>query len=200
MRKFLLVLIALCLAALPCLAESASPAETAEPVETVEFDFGDFTAQLPVGTMLSFDEEKVSGASFALMYQHDDLEDDIPNSLGIIWNENFSDLSETDPFEAADDILKTVVHDLSHQNIIATNVMLEGAGLGELDGKPALIVIYSMDLDCSGAGFEYPGRSTYIQTVVADEGLGTYTFTITADSRDECQPLIDIIDSIVWKK
>ena len=200
MRKFLLVLIALCLAALPCLAESASPAETAEPVETVEFDFGDFTAQLPVGTMLHFDEEKVSGASFALMYQHDDLEDDIPNSLDIIWNENISDLLEMDPFEAADVVVEAMVHHISHDNIIATNVMLEGAGLGELDGKPALIVIYSMEFDCSGAGFEYPGRLTLIEAIVAEEGMGTYTFTITADSRDECQPLIDIIDSIVWKK
>lgn len=47
MRKFLLVLMALCLAVLPCLAEGAAPSESAAPVETIDYDFRRFHADLP---------------------------------------------------------------------------------------------------------------------------------------------------------
>ena len=69
MRKFLLVLMALCLAVLPCLAEGAAPAETAAPVETIDYDFGDFTLTFPAEMPGEIADEITSGAPFVTLYQ-----------------------------------------------------------------------------------------------------------------------------------
>ena len=101
MRKFLLVLMALCLAVLPCLAESAAPAETAAPVETIDYDFGDFTLTFPAEMPGEIADEITSGAPFVTLYQMDDLEDAFSSNLNVVWTEDASDLSAADPAATA---------------------------------------------------------------------------------------------------
>ena len=192
MRKFLLVLMALCLAVLPCLAEGAAPAETAAPVETIDYDFGDFT--------LTFPDEITSGAPFVTLYQMDDLEDAFSSNLNVVWTEDASDLSAADPAATAQSIVDGVVASLAQQGIVATNPTILAATMDEVGGKPALSVIYSMDMDYSGAGVDLQVNVTYIQGIVSEEGLGTYTFTIGTDNIDGCQSLIDIVNTTVWAK
>ena len=163
MRKFLLVLMALCLAVLPCLAEGAAPSESAAPVETIDYDFGDFT-------------------------------------LNVVWTEDVTDLSAIDPAAFAQTVVDSVIPVLAQQGITATNPTILAATMDEVGGKPAFSVIYSADLDYSGAGVDLQANITYIQAFVSEEGLGSYTFTISTDNLDGCQSLIDIVNTTVWAK
>lgn len=200
MRKFLLVLMALCLAALPCLAEGAAPAETTAPVETIDYDFGDFTLTFPAEMPGEIADEITSGAPFVTLYQMDDLEDAFSSNLNVVWTEDASDLSAADPAATAQSIVDGVVASLAQQGIVATNPTILAATMDEVGGKPALSVIYSMDMDYSGAGVDLQVNVTYIQGIVSEEGLGTYTFTIGTDNINGCQSLIDIVNTTVWAK
>lgn len=200
MRKFLLVLMALCLAVLPCLAESAAPSESAAPVETIDYDFGDFTLTFPAEMPGEIADEITSGAPFVTLYQMDDLEDAFSSNLNVVWTEDVTDLSAIDPAAFAQTIVDSVIPVLAQQGITATNPTILAATMDEVGGKPAFSVIYSADLDYSGAGVDLQVNVTYIQAFVSEEGLGSYTFTISTDNLDGCQSLIDIVNTTVWAK
>ena len=55
-----------------------------------------------------------------------------------------------------------------------------------------------MDVDYTNAGLDLQITLTFVQGIVSEEGLGTYTFTISTDNVDGCQPLVDIVNSTVW--
>ena len=63
-----------------------------------------------------------------------------------------------------------------------------------------VVMLCTMDMDYSGAGVDLQVNVTYIQGIVSEEGLGTYTFTIGTDNINGCQSLIDIVNTTVWAK
>lgn len=144
MRKFLLVLMALCLAVLPCLAEGAAPAETAAPVETIDYDFGDFTLTFPAEMPGEIADEITSGAPFVTLYQMDDLEDAFSSNLNVVWTEDASDLSAADPAATAQSIVDGVVASLAQQGIVSEEGLgtyTFTIGTDNIDGCQSLIDI-----------------------------------------------------------
>ena len=198
MRKFLLVLMALCLAVLPCLAEGAAPSESAAPVETIDYDFGDFTLTFPAEMPGEIADEITSGAPFVTLYQMDDLEDAFSSNLNVVWSESVVDLASQDPAAYAQAVVDASVAMMEQQNVAVANPTVLGASMDEIGGKAALSVMYSMDVDYTNAGLDLQTTLTWVQGIVSEEGLGTYTFTITTDNVDGCQSLVDIVNSTVW--
>ena len=55
-----------------------------------------------------------------------------------------------------------------------------------------------MDLDYTGMGVDLQLNVTFVQALVSEDGMGTYTFTIASDSLDGCQPMVDVVNTVVW--
>ena len=89
---------------------------------------------------------------------------------------------------------------LEGQGATVTNPQVLTAGLDEVGSKTALSVGYSMDVDYTGMGVDLQVTLIFAQAIVSEEGLGTYTFTITTDDPTTTQPLVDIVNSTVWAK
>ena len=82
-----------------------------------------------------------------------------------------------------------------------SNSMLLSAELSDHDGKAALGVIYSADMDYSGLGVDAQVTLYTIQLYVPDEAFeGSYIITITTDDIDNTQQLFEVADSIKWAK
>lgn len=79
--------------------------------------------------------------------------------------------------------------------------MLLNAELSDHNGKPAMGVVYSLDLDYSGVGVN-DQRSLYtVQFYIPDEAFeGTYIITVTTDDMENTRQLLDVADSIKWAK
>ncbi len=70
--------------------------------------------------------------------------------------------------------------------------------MDEIGGKTALSVVYTMDLDYTGMGVDLQTNVTFVQAIVSEDAIGTYTFTIASDSMDGCQPLVEVVNTVVW--
>ena len=189
MRKFLLVLMALCLAVVPALAETTEPATV---------DFGAFTLTFPAEMQGQVAEEIVENEAFVTLYQMDDMEDSFASNLNVVWNESVVDLAAQDPAAYAQAIVDASVAMMEQQNVAVANPTVLGASMDEIGGKAALSMMNSMDVDYTNAGLDLQITLTFVQGIVSEEGLGTYTFTISTDNVDGCQPLVDIVNSTVW--
>lgn len=186
MRKFLLVLMVLCLAVVPALAE------------TVAYDFGDFTMTFPADMQGQIADEIAESVPFVTLYQQDDMDDSFTSNLNVTWSESVVDLASTDPAAYGQAVLDASVALLEQQNVAVANPTLLGAAMDEVGGKDALSLMYSMDVDFTNAGTDLQVTLTYVQGIVSEEGLGTYTFTVTTDNVDGCQSLIDIVNTTAW--
>ncbi len=188
MRKFLTLLLVLCLAAVPCLAE------------TTAHDFGAFTLTFPSDADGQIADEITDNSMFFLIYQ--DVAEDAqfrPN-LNITWMEDAEDVTALDANATAETIMASAVSGLEGQGATVTNPQVLTAGLDEVGSKTALSVGYSMDVDYTGMGVDLQVTLIFAQAIVSEEGLGTYTFTITTDDPTTTQPLVDIVNSTVWAK
>ena len=102
--------------------------------------------------------------------------------------------------KTAETIMASAVSALEGQGATVTNPQVLTAGLDEVGSKTALSVGYSMDVDYTGMGVDLQVTLIFAQAIVSEEGLGTYTFTITTDDPTTTQPLVDIVNSTVWAK
>jgi len=109
------------------------------------------------------------------------------------------DLNATDPVEYANTLLVATVAQYEQIGIGATNPMLLNAELSDHDGKPAMGVVYSLELDYSGMGVNEQQLLYTVQLYVPDEAFeGTYIITVTTDDMENTQQLFDVADSIKW--
>ena len=187
MRKFLLVLMALCLAVVPALAETAEP---------TALDFGDFTMTIPADMQYEMADEITDNATFFMLYQPS--ESAFTTNMALVWSEAASDLTAADPQTTGEAILATAQTTLEAQSVAVANPTLVGASMDEIGGKTALSVVYTMDLDYTGMGVDLQTNVTFVQAIVSEDAIGTYTFTIASDSMDGCQPLVEVVNTVVW--
>ena len=188
MRKFLTLLLVLCLAAVPCLAE------------TTAHDFGAFTLTFPSDADGQIADEITDNSMFFLIYQDVAEDAQFRPSLNITWMEDVEDVTALDANATAETIMASAVSALEGQGATVTNPQVLTAGLDEVGSKTALSVGYSMDVDYTGMGVDLQVTLIFAQAIVSEEGLGTYTFTITTDDPTTTQPLVDIVNSTVWAK
>ena len=189
MRKLMLILLALCLAAIPCLAEGT---------QNIDYDFGDFTMSFPEDTIGDVAEEIAENEVFFTIYQDYDESKPFLKNLNGTWNSTYQDLTQMDPTATAQQILNSVVVQFTSYGIAVSNPTLLMAALDEQDGKPALSIIYSTDLDYSATGTDLQMTLYTLQGIVSDESFGTYTFTISTDDIESAAPLMEIMDTITW--
>lgn len=189
MRKFLLVLMALCLAVVPALAETT---------EASTLDFGDFTMNIPAEMVYDMADEITSNAVFFTLYKNSEEETSFNTNMTLVWTDAVSDLTADAAETYGQAILEAAQTGLEQQGVGVANPTLVGASMDEIGGKAALSVVYTMDMDYSGIGVDLQINVTFVQALVSEDGIGTYTFTIASDSLEGCQPLVDVVNTVVW--
>lgn len=181
MRKFMFILLVLCLTAVPCFAEDSA------------HDFGHFTIHFPEDMTTDIAEEITEDVPFFTL----SLNDHPISILNGTWLSACEDLTQVDPDVRAQERLDGVVAAYKQAGVAVDNPKIIGAALGEQDGKPALMLIVSVDLTFPDA--EVQMTQYVIQGIVSDEAFGTYLFTINTDDLEAAQPLMEVMDTIDWK-
>lgn len=185
-------------AALLVLALVASSAALAE-VAWMDYDFGDFTISFPEDIICSIDDQIVNNQPFAYFFQDYDETAAVNKNLNILWSEEVMDLATVEPTAYAQQILNLTVATYQQMGLTVTNPALLIADFDEQDGKPALCYMYSVTLDYSGLGLDAQATLYILQGMVPDEAFeGTYAFTLTTDDLQNCQLLMDIMDTVSW--
>lgn len=87
---------------------------------------------------------------------------------------------------------------LEGQGIKVANTQVVGASMDEIGSKPALSVVYSVDVDYTAVGLDLQTTLYFVQGIVSEEALGTYTFTITTNDMTTVQSLMDIVNTVQW--
>ena len=198
MRKILSVLITLMLVfTMSAFAEEVPQEAPAVPM--IELDFGHFTMTIPEEMVGTSAEEIVSNQPFIQLFQDYSEMAAFNKNLNIVWSNEVLDLNAIDPVEYANAVLSATVAQYGQIGVAATNPLLLNAELSDHDGKPALGVVYSLDLDYSGLGVEEQQSLYTVQLYVPDAAFeGTYIITVTTDDMENTQQLFDVADSIKW--
>ena len=210
-RVWALLLAAVMLLAGCAAAETAeeTAAETAEQMteetEAVSgpqtLNFGDFDITLDP-QMAADVYEKADNALWFTLYPALNEKQDASITFACIWsaqNVGLDSWTEEDLTGYTAEVWDGIVAGLEEQKIVATDVQLEEAAIGELGGRRALYYAFEAVYDYSGLGEGYEGAVIPIyqryRTVSGD--FGTYTFLGTAVDKaavDEwIQPLMDAI-------
>ena len=194
MRKILSILIALML-----VFTMSAFAEEVPTAPMIELDFGHFTMTIPEDMVGTSAEEIVSNQPFIQLFQDYSETAAFNKNLNIVWSDEVLDLNAIAPVEYANAGLTATVTQYGQIGVAATNPLLLNAELSDHDGKPALGVVYSLDLDYSGLGVEEQQSLYTVQLYVPDAAFeGTYIITVTTDDMENTQQLFDVADSIKW--
>jgi len=197
MRRLLAIVLVLMMAIVPTvLAEEQT---TTDDVALVTQDFGDFSMTFPediVGAVV----ERENNQPFLQMYWDYDETKPFNMNLNCSWSETYSNVTAGDPNQTAQLVLEQVVGQFEQMQIAVANPAVLAAAVDEQDGKPALVYVFSMDLDLTGAGVDQKYTLYTMQAVVSDEAFGTYTFTISTDDLAAAEPLMDITNTVTWNK
>ena len=191
MRKLFSLALAVCLA-----LSVAAFAETS--AQLVTYDFGDFTIDFPADIMGSIGEP-VNGQVFAIFYENYDEAAPFNANLNLVWNEDADDLSAIDPVATGNMILQQTCVQVDAMGAQTSNPMLLAATVDSFNGKPALLVAFSYDVDYSGVGLDYQTTLYTAQIIASEEGLGTYAFSETVEDLNGTPILDAMIESVVWK-
>ena len=194
MRKILSILIALML-----VFTMSAFAEEVPTAPMIELDFGHFTMTIPEDMVGTSAEEIVSNQPFIQLFQDYSETAAFNKNLNIVWSDEVLDLNAIAPVEYANAVLTATVTQYGQIGVAATNPLLLNAELSDHYGKPALGVVYSLDLDYSGLGVEEQQSLYTVQLYVPDAAFeGTYIITVTTDDMENTQQLFDVADSIKW--
>lgn len=166
--------------------------------ELFEYSFGDFSMMLPGDLEVSIADTIEESVPFFYFYEDYDPEADINANLNCVWSEDMIDIDSAEPTAIAQSILNDVVQQLEAMDIGVEDPTLYGADYVELNGKRALLVVYSNMLNYSALDIDIQCLNYTLQMIVPIENCSTYTFTITAEDLLECERLIAILKSIEW--
>lgn len=190
MRKLISVLLALIL----LLTTAAFAEET-----WMQYDFGGFTMAFPIDIIGSVTEERIENEPFFYIYQDYDPNAVFSKSLNCVWTGTVLNVTEINPEEYGQMILEGMVGGLAEAGVGVSDYMLLAAIHDEHKGEPCLSTIYASVLDYSAFGGPSEMILYTIQSVVSNETIGgTYTFTISTDSIENAQLLMEIMDTVTW--
>lgn len=190
MRKFISLLLALMLACTFAIAE-----ETA----LTEHNFGDFSISFPNDIYGSLAEEVASDAPFMQLFQDYDEAASFNKNLTMTWSQDVLDITAAEPQLYADSMLSVAVLQFETYGISVENPAVVSSEIMSLDGKDALVMTYSFDLDYSGTGMDLKMTLYTHQRIIPDEAFGgTYSITVSTDDLENTALLMQIADSIKW--
>lgn len=171
----------------------------AEETALTEHNFGDFSISFPDDMYGALAEEVTSGSPFMQLLQDYDAEAAFNKNLTMTWSQDLLDITSAESQLYADSMLSVAVLQLEAAGITVENPAVVSAEIMALDGKDALVMTYSFDLDYSGAGMDLQMTLYTHQRIIPDEAFaGTYSVTISTDNLEDAALLMQIADSIKW--
>lgn len=189
MRKFLCIILTLCL-----LAGASALAEA----NWIMYNFGDFSLTFPEDIVCAYTEKRTENQPFLMFYQNYDETAAFMKNLNVVWNSGTEDISAMDPVAVGQSILNNLLTQFDTMGVGHSNAMLVSAETLDYNGKTALGVAYTATVDYSALNNGPVLNLVFVQMIFSDEAFGTYNFTITTDDIDDTQLLSTILDSLSW--
>lgn len=117
-----------------------------------------------------------------------------------MWMSTVEDLSKAeDPNAVAQALLENTVAGYQAQGYGVSDAHIVAAGADEHEGKEAFSAIFYYTIVYSAIlGSDLAIGQYCFQTFVADEDFGTYIFTIAADTVENAQPCMALMNTIKW--
>lgn len=189
MKKILALILSLMLL-LPAIAlgEAASNPDQ----YTVEFE--DFTITVNAEDILQKGEKAEQQILFMLFPKYDETSSYHAN-INALWTaEDLGELGTIGAQTFGEMVLSQSQEQLSSQGIAASNAQLISAEFDEETRTTVLIT--SMDADYTGAGIDLKMNLCQMQMYIPMGDIGSYIFTLSADSLEGLDELLKYMDNI----
>ena len=120
--------------------------------------------------------------------------------MALVWSEAASDLTAADPQTTGRrPFSATAQTTLEAQSVAVANPTLVGASMDGIGGKTALVRgVYHGSGLTPAWGVDRQTSVTFVQAIVSEDAIGAGTSTIASDSMDGCQPLVEVVNTVVW--
>ena len=196
MKKTWIALLAACVLLAVSLSALGEAAPAYEPL-----NFGDFSMAIdPEMAYSGTPSEKPADSQvwFMLFPAHNVNGNDRIN-FNVVWSSNVADVTDITGSEESykATLQQSVSSQYATQGITLSSFSVPFIQTQDLNGKTALAYIMISELNVNGE----TATVYQLQAIVSEEGMGTYTFTGSANTMEELETWVDpLFDSITWNK
>ncbi len=196
MKKNWIALLVACVLLTVSLSALGEAAPAYEPL-----NFGDFSMAIdPEMAYSGTPSEKPvdSQVWFMLFPAYNAAKNDRIN-FNVVWSSNVTDVTtitgSEESYKAT--LQQSISSQYAAQGITLSSFSVPFIQTQDLNGKTSLAYVMVSELEVNGE----TATVYQLQAIVSEEGMGTYTFTGSADSMDNLETWIDpLFDSITWNK
>jgi len=196
MKKTWIALLAACVLLAVSLSALGEAAPAYEPL-----NFGDFSMAIDPEMAYSGtpSEKPVDSQVWFMLFPAHNVNGNDRINFNVVWTSNVADVTTITGAEESykATLQQSVSSQYAAQGITLSSFSVPFIQTQDLNGKTALAYIMISELNVNGE----TATVYQLQAIVSEEGMGTYTFTGSANSMDDLETWIDpLFDSITWNK
>ena len=196
MKKTWIALLAACVLLAVSLSALGEAAPAYEPL-----NFGDFSMAIDPEMAYSGtpSEKPVDSQVWFMLFPAHNVNGNDRINFNVVWTSNVADVTTITGAEESykATLQQSVSSQYAAQGITLSSFSVPFIQTQDLNGKTALAYIMISELNVNGE----TATVYQLQAIVSEEGMGTYTFTGSANTMEELETWIDpLFDSITWNK
>jgi hypothetical protein len=196
MKKTWIALLAACVLLAVSLSALGEAAPAYEPL-----NFGDFSMAIDPEMAYSGtpSEKPVDSQVWFMLFPVHNVNGNDRINFNVVWTSNVADVTTITGAEESykATLQQSVSSQYAAQGITLSSFSVPFIQTQDLNGKTALAYIMISELNVNGE----TATVYQLQAIVSEEGMGTYTFTGSANTMEELETWIDpLFDSITWNK
>lgn len=196
MKKTWIALLAACVLLAVSLSALGEAAPAYEPL-----NFGDFSMAIDPEMAYSGtpSEKPVDSQVWFMLFPAHNVNGNDRINFNVVWSSNVADVTTITGAEESykATLQQSVSSQYAAQGITLSSFSVPFIQTQDLNGKTALAYIMISELNVNGE----TATVYQLQAIVSEEGMGTYTFTGSANTMEELETWVDpLFDSITWNK
>ena len=196
MKKTWIALLVACVLLAVSLSALGEAAPAYEPL-----NFGDFSMAIDPEMAYSGtpSQKPVDSQVWFMLFPVHNVNGNDRINFNVVWTSNVADVTTITGAEESykATLQQSVSSQYAAQGITLSSFSVPFIQTQDLNGKTALAYIMISELNVNGE----TATVYQLQAIVSEEGMGTYTFTGSANSMDDLETWIDpLFDSITWNK
>jgi len=196
MKKTWIALLVACVLLAVSLSALGEAAPAYEPL-----NFGDFSMAIDPEMAYSGtpSEKPVDSQVWFMLFPVHNVNGNDRINFNVVWTSNVADVTTITGAEESykATLQQSVSSQYAAQGITLSSFSVPFIQTQDLNGKTALAYIMISELNVNGE----TATVYQLQAIVSEEGMGTYTFTGSANTMEELETWIDpLFDSITWNK
>jgi len=196
MKKTWIALLAACVLLAVSLSALGEAAPAYEPL-----NFGDFSMAIDPEMAYSGtpSQKPVDSQVWFMLFPAHNVNGNDRINFNVVWSSNVADVTTITGAEESykATLQQSVSSQYAAQGITLSSFSVPFIQTQDLNGKTALAYIMISELNVNGE----TATVYQLQAIVSEEGMGTYTFTGSANTMEELETWVDpLFDSITWNK